>query len=116
MRHYPAGSGEQLAVSPEEMLGDMPEFQQQVARDVSTLLHQAQQEAAARYTGEPVTFAVQGEWGSFDTNGIDDSCVYAIGGFRYRTTARVVHGLIRELLVDLTAADRPVVYLHAYTA
>lgn len=89
MRHYLAGSGEELAVSPEEMLGDMPEFQQQVARDVSTLLYQAQQEAAARYTGEPVTFAVQGEWGSFDTNGIDDNWFYAIGGFRYSTTARV---------------------------
>lgn len=89
MRHYLGASGDELAVSPEQMLGDMPEFEQQVARDLATFLHEVQQQAGARYAGEPVTFAVQGEWGSFDANGVDDNWFYALGGFRYSTTARV---------------------------
>ena len=87
MRWYLGASGETLAVDPEAMLRDMPEFAEAVRRSLSAVAEEAGAAADARYDGRPLSLPLQGEWRPFDANGVDDDWFYALGGFSYSLSA-----------------------------
>ncbi len=100
MAHYLGNSGTPLAVDVDRMLREMPEFQrameQQFRQDVWGT---AQQEIAARYTGEAMQFPITTGWRSDYYPGREQypNWYYGVGGFSYSQTA----------LVTVTPGDDP---------
>jgi WXG100 family type VII secretion target len=92
MEHFLGNSGQSLPVDVDRMMGDMPEFRTAVEQQFrQEIWGAAQQEIAARYTGEPLQFQVSTGWRSdyYPSQDKYPNWYYGVGGFSYSQTAAV---------------------------
>ncbi|MEV7770676.1 hypothetical protein [Kitasatospora sp. NPDC086791] len=92
MAHYLSGTGEPLELNVEDMLKDIPDFQESVSTTLDGNLNGWQAEALAEYrrTGKPVSLVHQTGWQPMSaTPDSSKDWFYAVGSFHYNTEAKV---------------------------
>ncbi|MFE3877410.1 hypothetical protein ACFXPX_23835 [Kitasatospora sp. NPDC059146] len=92
MAHYLSGTGEPLNLNVEDMLKDIPDFQNSVATTLDGNLPGWQAEALAEYrrTGKPVALVQQTGWQPMSaTPDSSKDWFYAVGSFHYNTEAKI---------------------------
>ncbi|MBD0689749.1 hypothetical protein [Streptomyces sp. CBMA123] len=92
MAHYLSGTGEPLNLNVEDMLKDIPDFQQSVSTTLDGNLPGWQAEALAEYrrTGKPVALVQQTGWQPMSaTPDSSKDWFYAVGSFHYNTEAKI---------------------------
>ncbi|MEU6233241.1 hypothetical protein [Kitasatospora sp. NPDC047058] len=92
MAHYLSGTGEPLGLDVEDMLKDIPDFQDSVNTTLDGNLPGWQAEALAEYrrTGKPVTLVQQTGWQPMSaTPESSKDWFYAVGSFHYNTQAKI---------------------------
>jgi Flp pilus assembly pilin Flp len=92
--HFLGNSGEPLEQDVNKMLGDIPEFKQQIEQDQADLGQTAIDEAKRRGATGPITFPVNTAWTGYgyDENGLvyeNKNWFYALGGWQYNLTGQV---------------------------
>ncbi|MFD0263786.1 hypothetical protein ACFVH7_36585 [Kitasatospora indigofera] len=92
MAHYLSGSGEPLGLDVEDMLKDIPDFQESVNTTLDGNLPGWQAQALAEYnrTGKPVALVKDTGWQPMSaTEGSSSDWYYAVGSFHYNTQAKI---------------------------
>ncbi|HJD84553.1 hypothetical protein [Kitasatospora aureofaciens] len=92
MAHYLSGTGEPLNLNVEDMLKDIPDFQQSVNTTLDGNLSGWEAEALAEYrrTGKPVSLVQQTGWQPMSaTPESSKDWFYAVGSFHYNTQAKI---------------------------
>ncbi|MGW3043836.1 hypothetical protein ACWC9T_28175 [Kitasatospora sp. NPDC001159] len=92
MAHYLSGTGEPLNLNVEDMLKDIPDFQESVSTTLDGNLPGWQAEALAEYrrTGKPVALVQQTGWQPMSaTPESSKDWFYAVGSFHYNTEAKI---------------------------
>ncbi len=90
MRHYLNGSGEPLAVSPEQMMRDIPAFREKIEGDLQVFFQQIL--SASPNEGDAFVYDNGGaQWQGFYVRSyMSSNWFYAMGGFQYAIVARVI--------------------------
>ncbi|WP_052707163.1 WXG100 family type VII secretion target [Streptomyces rubellomurinus] len=92
MAHYLSGTGEPLKLNVEDMLKEIPDFQESVATTLDGNIPGWEAEALAEYrrTGKPVALVQQTGWQPMSaTPESSKDWFYAVGSFHYNTEAKV---------------------------
>ncbi|MFF1867841.1 hypothetical protein [Streptomyces sp. CB03911] len=92
MAHYLSGTGEPLDLDVEDMLKDIPDFQESVNTTLDGNLAGWQAQALAEYhrTGKPVALVKDTGWQPMSaTPDSSTDWYYAVGSFHYNTQARI---------------------------
>ncbi|MFF2143740.1 hypothetical protein [Kitasatospora sp. NPDC058190] len=92
MAHYLSGTGEPLDLNVEDMLKDIPDFQESVNTTLNGNMAGWEAEALAEYrrTGKPVALVQQTGWQPMSaTPQSSMDWFYAVGSFHYNTAAKI---------------------------
>ena len=91
MRHYLNNTGDTLLIRPEELMRDMPQFQNRVDYTFKNdLIHQINDRIANEYQGQPMSFKHTTQWLPFYAGQSQyPNWFFAMGGFSYAHGAEV---------------------------